>query len=101
MTTKPTAAGMPLAPPPIEVVKRESAILEQILKPDLHEIVIQESLRYNISPFHMLNNYVFESALRHIMAKVQTEYKPKPKMPDTAPELRDRLYRWNVTKGMQ
>jgi hypothetical protein len=94
-------AGMPLVPPPIEQVEAESHMLEEILDAKLYEIVIQESLRRNISPFHMLNNYVAEAALRHIMAKVQSTYKPKPKKPDTAAMLQDRLRRLDVTKGMQ
>lgn len=100
MNTKDQVVGLPLAPPPIEVVKRESAILEQILHPRLHEIVIQEALKVNLPPFKMLGVLIAEAVGNRIVIKVQAAYASKPQKLDTPQKLWEHLKGYNPAKGM-
>ncbi len=58
--------GKPQLEPTIAQVQTESEILEKILKPDLHENLMEYAYRIGVSPFWALNNLVFRALLNNM-----------------------------------
>lgn len=115
MVTNNQVAGAPTVPLNMEVVRRESAILEEILKPDLHEYIMKQVCIFNQSPFRVLSDYV----LKGITPELFAHYKKNVAMlgndtaaylspgivqeehPGTDRLLSDIVSDWNPAEGIQ
>lgn len=72
--------GKPEVGPFVEQINRESAVLESILNPDVHERLMEQALIKGISPFKAANNYIVSGMLPEIAAQIQQRagIVPKP-----------------------
>ena len=72
--------GKPEVDPTVKQVTLESAVLERILNPDVHERLMEQASIKGISPFKAANDYIVSGMLPEIAAQIQQRagITPKP-----------------------
>ena len=71
---KATIIGKPVTPPSIAQVQTESELLEQILRADIHEWLMDYARTMGLSPFQSLNQCVLQAIAQQINAVIKARY---------------------------
>ena len=69
-----TIISKPVTPPTIAQVQQESELLEQMLRADIHEHLINYAHTLGISPFQALNQLVLQSLIQNVTATIKARY---------------------------
>jgi len=105
MKTNNQVIGKSTEPLNMTQVRRESEILEEILKPDLHEFIMQKVCEFNQPPFRILNDYVLKGITPELFAHYKANVAMLDKETLAAHPGTDRLiediWRWNPAEGIQ